>query len=99
MFQLSGVCTRVLETESDFLSLQSIPLGLQIAQSRPYLHTLGPQVGIIYIHGALEYRIRNHKNEETEAPYPIMSAVPPTGDHEPRVADFWPHTASLLYGG
>ena len=28
-------------------------LGLQIAQSRSYLHTLGPKVGIIYIHGAL----------------------------------------------
>ena len=28
-------------------------LGLQIAQTRPYLHTLGPKVGIIYIHGAL----------------------------------------------
>ena len=27
--------------------------GLQIAQNRPYLHTLGPKVGIIYIHGAL----------------------------------------------
>ena len=30
-----------------------ITLGLQIAQSRPYLHTLGPKVGFIYIHGAL----------------------------------------------
>ena len=27
-------------------------LGLQIAQSRPYLHTLGPKVGIAYIIGA-----------------------------------------------
>ena len=31
-------------------------LGLQIAQSSPYLHTLGPKVGIIFIHGALGYR-------------------------------------------
>ena len=31
----------------------SIIVGLQIAQSRSYLHTLGPKVGIIYIHGAL----------------------------------------------
>ena len=29
-------------------------LGLQVAQSRPYLHTLGPKVGIIHINGALE---------------------------------------------
>ena len=29
-----------------------ITLGLQIAQSRPYLHTLGPKVGLIYIDGA-----------------------------------------------
>ena len=29
-----------------------LTLGLQIAQSRPYLYTLGPKVGIIYIHGA-----------------------------------------------
>ena len=27
-------------------------LGLQIAQCRPYLHTFGPKVGIIYIHEA-----------------------------------------------
>ena len=33
----------------------TLSLGLQIAQSRPYLHTLGPKVGIIYIHGALGY--------------------------------------------
>ena len=32
--------------------LQFHSLGLQIAQSRPYLYTLGPKVGIIYIHGA-----------------------------------------------
>ena len=31
---------------------ESFLLGLQIAQSRPYLYTLGPKVGIIYIHGA-----------------------------------------------
>ena len=30
-----------------------ISLGLQIAQSREYLHTLGPKVGILYILGAL----------------------------------------------
>ena len=35
--------------------LGSVSLGLQIAQSRPYLHTLGPKVGIIYIHGAPGY--------------------------------------------
>ena len=29
--------------------LCSSPKGLQIAQSRPYLHTLGPKVGIIYM--------------------------------------------------
>ena len=34
-------------------SFCSPTLGLQIAQSRPCLHTLGPKVGIIYIHGAL----------------------------------------------
>ena len=36
-------------------SISIIPtsLGLQISQSRPYLHTSGPKVGIIYIHGAL----------------------------------------------
>ena len=28
-------------------------LGLQIAQGRSYLYTLGPKVGIIYIRGAL----------------------------------------------
>ena len=32
-----------------------ISLNLQIAQNRPYLHTLSPKVGIIYIHGALGY--------------------------------------------
>ena len=30
---------------------KSMSLGLQIAQSRPNLYTLGPKVGIIYIHG------------------------------------------------
>ena len=29
-----------------------LSLGLQIAQSRPSLYTLGPKVGIIYLHGA-----------------------------------------------
>ena len=32
--------------------LKGHTLGLQIGQSRPYLHTLRPKVGIIYIHGA-----------------------------------------------
>ena len=32
--------------------LHSHTLRLKIAQSRPYLYTLGPKVGIIYIHGA-----------------------------------------------
>ena len=31
----------------------TLTLGLQIAQSRSYLYTLGPKVGIIYILGAL----------------------------------------------
>ena len=35
----------------EFLSSGTLSLGLQIAQSRPYLGTLGPKVGIIYIHG------------------------------------------------
>ena len=30
-------------------------LRLQIAQSRSYLHTLGPKVGIIYVRGALGF--------------------------------------------
>ena len=34
---------------------EAIPLGLQIAQSRSYSHTLGPKVGIVHILGALEY--------------------------------------------
>ena len=33
----------------------SLSLGLQIAQSRSYLHSLGPKVGIIYILGALGF--------------------------------------------
>ena len=33
--------------------LFSNSLGLQIAKNRPYLHTLGPKVSIIDIHGAL----------------------------------------------
>ena len=32
-----------------------ISLGLQIAQNRSYLYTLGPKVGIIYILGDLGY--------------------------------------------
>ena len=32
--------------------LALVPLGLQIAPSRPYSYTLGPKVRIIYIHGA-----------------------------------------------
>ena len=38
---------------SDGKASQVYTLGLQIAQSRPYLHTLGLKVGMIYIHGAL----------------------------------------------
>ena len=30
---------------------QTHTLGLQIAQRRPYLYTLGPKVGMTYIHG------------------------------------------------
>ena len=45
-----------------------VSLGLQIAQSRSYLHTLGPKVGIIYILGALGffvydmYDVSQHKD-------------------------------------
>ena len=35
-----------------YLEIHALSRGLQIAQSRPYLYTLGPKVGIIYIHGA-----------------------------------------------
>ena len=36
-----------------------IPLGLQIAQCRSYLHTLGPKLGITYILGAPGIRRRS----------------------------------------
>ena len=32
---------------------EAFSLGLQIAQSRSYMYTLGPKVGIVYILGAL----------------------------------------------
>ena len=38
---------------------QSTSLGLQIAQSRSYLHTLGPKVGMIYILGAIGHDQEN----------------------------------------
>ena len=37
------------------ITTRTISLGLQIAQSRSYLYTLGPKVGNIYILGALGY--------------------------------------------
>ena len=36
-------------------------LGLQIVQSRSYLYTLGPKVGIIYILGALGICFEEHR--------------------------------------
>ena len=45
------------------LRLGHIPLGIQIAQCRQYLHTLGPNVGIICILGSLGY-CPNPKLEE-----------------------------------
>ena len=46
---------KVLSAKKNEYQLKTIllTLGLQIAQSRPYLHTLGPKVGIICLHGAL----------------------------------------------
>ena len=38
---------RMIVTILVIIMMIIIPLGLQIAQSRPYLHTLGPNVGII----------------------------------------------------
>ena len=34
---------------------RGLPLGIQIAQCRSYLQTLGPNVGIICIHGSLGF--------------------------------------------
>ena len=34
----------------------TVPLILQIAQNRSYLHMLGPKVGIIYILGAIGFQ-------------------------------------------
>ena len=51
--------------------LYSVPqpptLGLQIAPSRSYLHTLGPKVGIIYVLGALGYTLfPNHQGKRKQ---------------------------------
>ena len=49
------------EAVRSFPSVQlSLTLGLQIAQNRPFLHTLGPKVGIIYVHGALGPQSRHY---------------------------------------
>ena len=53
----AGCFRSTLGRVMDFIILLS--LGLQIAQSRSYLYTLGPQVGIMYILGALGYMSRS----------------------------------------
>ena len=51
---------RALSTQVIPILGPKVSLGLQIAQSRPYLYTLGPKVGIICIHGALGYENRTY---------------------------------------
>ena len=46
---------RVLRGSEAWYDAEPLSLGLQIAQSRSYLYTLRPKVGIIYILGAMGY--------------------------------------------
>ena len=51
---ISAFCSR-MGYQAFERSAFALALGLQIAQSRSYLYTLGPKVGIIYLLGALGY--------------------------------------------
>ena len=51
----AGTVSSLIQEASGTAYHSSISLGLQIAQSRSYLYTLGPKVGSIYILGALGY--------------------------------------------
>ena len=55
-------------------------LALQIAQNRPYLCTLGPKVGIIYIHGAPGLPTAPPKS--TKMPAPDSACYNLLGDFE-----------------